>query len=186
MKGSSKCKDPSYTINEVYYYISDCIKNNLNTNEKDIVSKYFEIKSYYNNFLDNIKLKYQQQWDDIKKQYDVVSNILLENFSELENDVNFELTTTLIESIGNEASKKVNQLITTTDIHMGKTHIILPEIIIDFENKMEQIYKDVISSKKFDKLINDALLDMYGVEKEIHRMSLSLKNCSNVLTNIMI
>jgi hypothetical protein len=49
---------------------------------------------------------------------------------------------------------------------------------------MNHIYEKVISSKNFDKVIYDALLDMYEVEKAMHRMSLSLVDCSNLLNMI--
>jgi len=180
-KGSSKYKDPSYTISEVSYYVSDCIKSSLDMNKRDDVQLYFEIKENYNMFFDKIKEKYQDEWDNIDKKYEDISNMLLENFSELENDLNFESTVEIIDSIGYEASDKVKQLIETTANHIKKNYIISSQIKIDFDNKMEKIYEDVVTSKKFDKIIHDTMLDMYGVEKAIHRMSLSLENCSNVL-----
>lgn len=165
--------DPSHTINKVYYHVSDTIKNSLNMNNKDDVYKYFEMKSNYNDFLNTIKIKYQESWSDIEKQYDIITNTLLDNFKEIDDDLNYQLTTELIDSIGSEASEKVNKLINMT----SKLHKI------DFDKQMDQIYEQVISSKNFDKLIHDVLLDIYGVEKAIHRMALSLDNCSNMLNN---
>ena len=167
----NKYKQPSYTINEVSRFVSDNLKNSIN-NEIDI-SKYFDMKAKYNNFLDKIKLKYQDSWDDIEKQYDSISNIVCENFSELENDLNFEKTIELIDSINNEASQQVERLLTQIKTNGD---------VINFNEQIDYIYEKVIKSRNFDKTIHDVILDMYGVEKEIHRMSRSILLC-NVLLN---
>jgi hypothetical protein len=183
-KSINAYKAPSYTINDISYFVSDSIKNSLNLNNIDNVEKYFKLKSNYNNFLDKIKLKYKSEWLNIELQYENITNILLENYSELETNLNFQITTEIIDSIGYEASCKVKQLIDTTAILLKNNNILSSQIKIDFDKQLEQIYEQVISSKNFDKLIHDALLDMYGVEKAIHRMSLSLENCSNILNMV--
>ena len=184
-KANSKYENPSYTISKVSYYISDKIKENLDMNKPSDVSLYFKIKNAYNNLLDQIKLKYNDMWNDIDIQYEKIAETLLENFAELENDLNFELTTETIESIDREASKEVEKLINRTAILIKENNILSPEIKIDFDKKMDQIYENVISSKNFDKMIHDIMIEMYGVEKAIHRMSLSFENCLNVLKSII-
>ena len=169
-RAKNKYKQPSYTINEVSRFVSDNLKNNIN-NHTDVL-KYFEMKTTYDNFLDKIKLKYQDSWDDIEKQYDSISDIMLENFSELENDSNFEKTIELIDSINNEASIQVERLLTQIKKNGG---------VVDFNKQMDDIYEKVIKSKNFDKTIHDVMLDMYGVEKEIHKISLSCDKFSSVL-----
>jgi len=165
----NKYKQPSYTINEVSRFVSDNLKNRI-ANSID-VSKYFEMKTTYNNFLDKIKLKYQDSWDKIEKQYDSISDIMLENFSELENDLNFEKTIELIDSINDEASIQVERLLTQIKKTGG---------VVDFNKQMDDIYEKVIKSKNLDKY-HDVMLDMYGVEKEIHKISLSCDKLSSVL-----
>jgi hypothetical protein len=182
----NKYENPSYTINKVSYYVSDRIKESLNMMKADDVSKYFEMKSNYNNSIDKIKLKYTDAFLDIEKQYEVIADTLCENFSELENDMNFEITTEVIDSIGNEASKEVESLIKRTIILIKENNVLSlsPEMRIDFDNAMDQIYEKIIASKNFDNTIHDVILDMYGVEKAMHRMSLSLENCSYILNKI--
>jgi len=170
-------KNPSYLFSTIYYFVSDSIKNNI-----DNVNKYFEIKTNYNDSLNKIKLNYQENWDKIEKEYDIISNILCSNFSELETDTNFQITTDLIDSIGNEASYKVNKLI--TECLIKETTISFDEIKREFDIQMDEIYEKVIESKKFNKIIHDAILEMYGVQKEIHRMALTLENTSNILRYI--
>jgi hypothetical protein len=179
----SKCKKPSYTINEVSYQVSDIIKASLDMNNPLDVSKYFEMKTKYNEYLDQIKLKYTDGWDDIEKQYENITNILMENFSELENDLNFEATIEIIDSISNEASKKIEILIKEAAI-LIKENGLTSQIKIDFDKCMDEIYEQVVASKKFDKVIHDIMIDMFGVEKAIHRMSLSLENCLRLLKMI--
>jgi len=179
-KARKNYEQPDFTINKVYYYISDCIKDSLNMNNSDDVLKYFEMKSEYKERIDMIKLKYSDTWKEIEKQYETIIDVLLENFRELENDLNFEATTELIDSIGVEASKEVEKLINKTAI-LIKENNYSPQIKIDFDKMMDQIYEKVILSKNFDKYIHDIIVDMYGVDKSIHRMSLSLENCVNVL-----
>jgi hypothetical protein len=183
-KASSLYKSPSYTLNKVSYYVSDSIKESLNMESPDDVSKYFEMKSKYNDSFNQIKLMYKDEWDCIETQYEQISETLLENFSELENDINFEITTEIIDSIGNEISKEVEILIKQTAILIKENNTLKSEIKVEFNKKMDQIYEKIISSKNFDQLIHDVLIDMYGVEKEIHRMSLSLEECSNLLNMI--
>ena len=162
-RAKNKYKQPLYTINEVSRFVSDNLKNSITD-----VLKYFEMKTTYNNFLDKIKLKYQDSWDDIEKQYDSISDIMFENFSELENDSNFEKTIELIESINDEASQQVEQLINVNNT------------LEDFNKQMDYIYEKVIKSKNLDKY-HDVMLDMFGVEKEIHRMSRSILLCTVLL-----
>ena len=182
---SSKHKPPSHTINQILYFVSDAIKANINTINSNItVSTYFDIKSKYNNSLDQIKIKYTDSWTDIEKQYENISNIIIENFSELENDVNFKVTTDLIDTIGHEANKKIELLIKQFAILIKENNQLISQIKIDFDKQMDEIYEQVVSSKKFDKVIHDIMIDMFGVEKEIHRMSLSLENCINVVQTI--
>ena len=193
-KAISKYKDPSYTINEIFYFFSDKIKNNINDSMNDSIniSKYFEMKTDYNNFLNQIKLKYQDEWSDIEKKYDIISNTLIKNFNELENDCNFETTIELIESISKKVNCKIEQLIDCYSIlikNSNSENILSSQIKIDFDKKMDEIYEQEIllhfnNNLIFDKLIRDAILDMYGVEKEIHRMSLTLENCSHILKKI--
>ena len=186
-QGSSKNEKPSYTINKVYYFVSDTIKADLTSKQKDLssldVSKYFEMKSKYNESLDQIKLKYTDCWNDIEKQYENIGNILIANFSELENDVNFETTIELIDSIGNEASKKIDVLIKRTATLLKDTELTL-QITNNFNKQMDEIYEQVVLSKKFDKVIHDIMIDMFGVEKEIHKMSLSLLQTIEIVRQI--
>ena len=185
-KASSLYESPSYTVNKVFYFVSDSIKESLNLTNSDDVSKYFEMKSNYNDSLNQIKLLYQDEWDSIEKQYEQISEILLKNFSELENDINFKITTEIIDSIGNEISKQVEILIKQTAILLKENVKLKSEIKVDFDKKMDDIYEKVISSKNFDIIIHNALLDMYEVNKTMHRMALSLEDCSNLLNMIYV
>jgi hypothetical protein len=185
-KAQSKYKQPLYTINEVYYYVSDLIKDSLDMKNADDVAKYFEMKSDYNTFLNQIKLKYHDDWNNIEKQYEIVSETLFENFSQLENDLNFEGTIEVIESINTEACKKIDKLIKNTSILIKENNLQNEsQIKIDFDKQMDDIYEGIVASRKFDKSIHEIILDMYGVEKAIHRMSLSFEFCSNIFKKIL-
>ena len=183
-KASSKHEQPIYTINKVYYFVSNYIKEHLDMKNSDNINKYFTIKAKYNKCLDMIKLNYTDTWNEIDIIYEKISNILFENFTELENDFNFEKTINIIDSIGIEANKKIQQLINSTAL-LIKDNIISPQLKLDFDKNMDQIYEQVISSKKFDKLIHDVIVDMYGVEKTIHRMSFTLEHCSHVVNTLL-
>lgn len=185
----SKYKKPSYTINQVSYLVSDMIKANLDMNNPTKkktefssldVAKYFEIKSKYNEYFDQIKLKYTDCWTYIEKHYENIVDILMENFSELENNLYFQETVAIIESISNEASIKIEVLIKQTAILIKENGLTL-QIKIYFDKCMDEIYEKVVASKKFNIVIHDVMIDMFGVEKAIHRMSLSLENCANIL-----
>ena len=178
-----KNKDPSYIFTTIYHFVSDFLRERMAI--ADNAEEYFEMKSKYNESLDKIKLNYQDKWKNIEKEYDIISNILYLNFSELETDINFQITTDVIDSIGYEASDKVQILINST-IHLIKKNNILNDVIKkEFNIKMDDIYEKVIASKRFDKLIHDAILDMYGVQKEMHRMELSLEGCSYILNKLI-
>jgi len=183
-KAFNKNEVPSNTINKVYYFVSDSIKENLNMNISGDVTKYFEMKSTYNDSLDKIKLKYQDEWNNIEQQYNIIGDALVQNFNELENDLNFERTTEIIDSIGNQASIEVNKIINNTAILIKENPTLSSQIKIDFDKKIDEIYERVIKSQNFEKSIHDVILDMYGVEKTMHRMSLSLECCSNLLKSI--
>ena len=183
-KASSKYEQPIYTINKVYYFVSDYIKEHLDIKNSDDIDKYFTIKAKYNEYLDIIKLNYTDTWNEIDIIYEKISNILFENFTELENDLNFEKTINIIDSIGIEANKKIQHLINSTAL-LIKDNIISPQLKLDFDKNIDQIYEQIISSKKFDKLIHDVIVDMYGVEKSIHRMSLTLEHCSHVVNTLL-
>ena len=177
----SKYKKPSYTINEVFYLVSDMIKANLDMKNPNNIAKYFEMKSKYNEYFDQIKLKYTDCWTYIEKHYENIVDILMENFSELENNLYFQETVEIIESISNEASKKIEILIKHTAI-LIKDDLLTSQIKINFDKHMDEIYEEVVASKKFNIVIHNVMIDMFGVEKAIHRMSLSLENCANVLS----
>jgi len=189
-KGISKFEKPDYTINKVYYFVSDCIKESQLKlkilNNEDNINKYFEMKDKYCKSIEMIKLKYMDKWKEIDTSQ-VSYDTIYENFSELENDINFIATTEIIDSINNEASKEINTLINNISklLRDEKLDILSPQIKIYFDNMMDQIYEKVILSKNFDKYIHDIIVDMYGVQKSIHRMSLSLESCSNVLNMFM-
>jgi hypothetical protein len=183
-KAMIKYEQPSYTINKVYYFVSDTIKKSLNMNNSDDVTRYFEMKTKYNDSLNQLKIEYQDTWSDIEIKYDSIGESLFENFAELEDDVNFEMTIQMIELIGSEASKLVEQLIIKKTILIKENNTLLPQIKLDFDVEMDQIYEHVIASKKFDKMIHDVILEMYEVEKEIHRMSLTLEHCTQILNTV--
>ena len=184
-KGKSKYKKPEYTINKVYYFVSDCMKENLSKtmSSEDDINKYFDTKNKYKDSLDMIKLNYTDKWKEIDVIYDTILDILCENFSELEHDMNFEVTTEIIESIGSEASKEVEKLINLISqlLKNKKINILSSTMEIYFDSMMDKIYEKVILSKNFDNYIYIILVDMYGVQKSIHRLSLSLEISANVL-----
>ena len=145
------------------------------------------MKSDYNDSLQELNLKYNDKWNWVDKQSESIGECLLQNFDELENDSNFIKAAEVIESIGRDAGKEINKLINKTAILLKDNKDdteLSSQIKIDFDTHMDEIYERIISSKKFDKTTHHEILDMYGVEKAMHRMSLSLEYCIDVFEKL--
>jgi len=175
---------PSSIIDKVYYFVSDTLLKNINKSNKDEVNKYFKMKSAYNNSLQELTLKYKDIWDDLEEQYEKISDVLCKNFNELETNEEFEEATELIESIGKEASLYINTLVNKKAILISKNPELLLQIKADFDKEMHEIYERVITSKHFSKSIHDVILDMYEVNKEMHRMSLTLEHSIDIVKKL--
>jgi hypothetical protein len=182
----SKNDTPSSIIDKVYYFVSDSLLKNIDKSNKDEVTNYLSMKYKYNNSLKELTLKYKDTWDDLEKQYENISDALCQNFNELETDDSFEKATELIESIGKEASVIINTLINKTkaSILISKNPELTIQIKLDFNKNMDEIYERVISSKHFEKSIHEVILDMYEVNKEMHRMSLTLEQAIDIVKQL--
>ncbi len=180
-------KTPSNAIDNIYYKVSDDLKSNIKSDQD--IKQYFDTKNLYDEQLRQIKLKYQDTWDQLDNDFEQLNDIIIENFEELENNAFFEETIELIEKINDEASVQVKQLIELTRNLLKKEFLLTKEIkgvtsnhifekikkdlLIEFNNEMDQIYSNVIASKKFDKSIEFMFLELYDVEKSMHRLSLT-------------
>ncbi len=190
---SLKSKDtlPSSAIFKLYDIVSDNLKTKINMCNKSDIEYYMNFRSKYHQALETLKLKYIDNWNELEEQVENLNDIIGQNFIKLENNKNFQTTMEIIDEINDIASNQVNKLIGQTTqtfndileqkIETGGVQSVLfvedlkRELVESFNVQLEQIYVNVISAKKFDTYSHNIILSLYDVNKEMHRMSLTLE-----------
>jgi hypothetical protein len=133
-------------------------------------------------------LIYEIKWNEIDVYLETIEDILMENFTELESDPSFQDTIIMIEKIGDAAEKDIKTLITYTgellqsvkemcnskntidDIYMYED--VKKSIKEKFNKQIDKIYYQKVMLQKFSPEISKALLEMFEVEKSMHRIAL--------------
>lgn len=175
---------PSSVTEKVFSFVCESLRKHVKIGNIDDINNYFDMKTKYNDSLTLLNLKYIKKWNKLEKTHDKVENAIYKHIDTLNNDGNFTKMTDMIDNIGNESSLYIKELIKNVVILIKPTDKLSPQIKLDFDIKMDEIYEKVIASKNLSKTDYDFLLNMYSVEKEMHRLSLSVEYSKIVLSAI--
>ena len=175
---------PSSVTEKVFSFVCESLRKHVKIGNIDDINNFFDMKTKYNDSLTLLNLKYIKKWNKLEKTHDKVENAIYKHIDTLNNDGNFTKMTDMIDNIGNESSLYIKELIKNVVILIKPTDKLSPQIKLDFDIKMDEIYEKVIASKNLSKTDYDFLLNMYSVEKEMHRLSLSVEYSKIVLSAI--
>ncbi len=143
---------------------------------------------------------YTSEWGSVDIFIKELEQIIMINFEEIESNNAFQDTLSLIETINEKAEKRINVLIINTVELMKSTKLLTKDlnklesiyiygelkkhIIKNFNKEMEKIYYEEILSHSFSSEVSMALLEMYEVDKSMHRLALTFSELESDLKNI--
>ena len=179
---------PSSVTDKVYSFVCESLRKHVKIGNIIDINNYFDMKTKYNDSLTLLNSKYIKKWNKLEKKHDMVENAIYKHIDKLNNDENFIKMTNMIDSIGKETTLDIKELIKNIVILIKPTVELSPSLQIKlyFDKKMDEIYEKVIASKDLSKTDYDFLLNMYSVEKEMHRLSLSVEYSKIVLSEYTI
>jgi hypothetical protein len=139
---------------------------------------------------------YKIKWNEINKNLEILEDILINNFEELEDEPMFQDTISMIEKINTAAEKEIKLLITYTLelINTGKEFCKNANSIEDvyiyedmkktikkkFNKQIDEIYYKNVMLYNFSTEIRNALLEMFEVEKSMHRLALTFSEIETI------
>lgn len=203
-KNKNKKNSPdSYLLeNELFKFVEEIIKNQLPMLQNNHTASLKEYLDFRKNFQKEYRLimnKYKIDFNEIEIKINNISNIVTNKFEKLEELPEFEDCIQMIENINIKVSIKMKKLveITNEQIKQAKEQTksivgyngvmlfeqIKKEIIDIFNKEMDVYFENEIKSLKFNDYINNVLLQLYDVEKNMYRFSLILGEIENGINN---
>jgi hypothetical protein len=175
--------------------ISDFLENTKNNEGYGVLmDTYFK---YRNNFSE-ILVKYNLEWKEIENETKEIEELVLKIFEPFTEDPNFIATFEVIEDIATETKDKIESLIkkilvdyenerqeqNCNDNNNDNDNDKFNRFLDIFETEMNKIYEKSIKSRKFSQQITDMLIEVYKVDKEMHKLALSIEFTNNLLSKL--
>jgi hypothetical protein len=190
--------------------IADFLANTNNEEgHKLLMDTYYK---YHNNFPE-VMIKHKLEWKEIEDEFKEIEKLIFKIFEPYIEDPNFIDTFQIIEDISNETKIKIEKLSkrilldfqndnnNNNNNNKNNNNNENPNPNLNqndnyndndkfnhflgiFETEMNKIYETSVKSRNFENQITDMLLAVYGPDKEIYKISLTIDFTNNLLTKI--
>jgi DNA-binding XRE family transcriptional regulator len=165
---------------------------------KENIDKYFESKNIVQDIIKDIINQYNEEWNLIQKNFDIMEEKFGNNFENIEEDQRYIEAQQIIENINNTASDKVDNLRKETIelikieyqkyVHsiteLYKFQSIFDDIKNNFSKQVDDIYYKVLVEYRYDNKIIDDIVSFFSVEKSMHKLNFSFDLVELTLQNL--
>ena len=171
--------------------------NNFNKFDKNNIMDLLTFKYEIANIIKKCISKYEIDWNEINNKMEMIEEIIMINFEEIESNPSFQDTVSIIENVTKNTEKEINKLILNTVELLKSTKLLTKDfnelesmymfeelkkhIITNFNTEMDKIYYEEIMSHKFNSEVSMALLEMYEIEKSKYRLALTFSELESYL-----
>ncbi len=188
--------------NELFKFVDEIIKNKLpmlQINDKNSIKEYLDFRMNFNNEYKLIINKYKIDFNEIEIKMNNIYNIIINKFEKLEESPEFEDCIQMIDNINVKVSIKMEKLVEITNEQIeqakkqsqnlvGYNGVMLfeqlkKEIMNIFNKEMNLYYENEIKLLKFNDYINDILLQLFEIEKNIYRLRVTFTEIENGIKN---
>ncbi len=193
---------PKHLTSKLFKFLDDKYKKNFINDKimsKEESDKYFNFRITCQNKIDQIIKEYSDIFEQHESMAGKAGEILVSNFSHLENDENFIGAMELYNKIQETADEQIEQILSKHIQTLNEEYSqLLPALnhIQDMENKMnikdkvmeefgkqiDNIYYKIIKSHGIDDNLTNLMLEHYVVNKQMHLLSFSLEHFTNEFT----
>ncbi len=192
---NNKTKSPSSIDLQIFELFDAKYKQIYSLNDTESMKKYFSSRMNNYSIIGEIISKYKLNWNEIEQKYELVEEIVSDNFGDLEEDENFNLVIENIEKIENSANNKIESLIGSyvcvgkeLYIELIKNKTVIESITIletlkknmyqQFDKEMDEIYTKEIKTQRYSDDISKFIFSLFEVSKSMHLLSLGLEFAS--------
>lgn len=165
------------------------ITDNNTINAAHLQMKYLNFRLEFNNSISEIFDKNSIETNEIELKIEEFMEEILENFKELEESDNFNITTDLLDRVENTINIKVNKLINEQVEEYKRLCMkqneknpfilndIKQQVQKNFVNLMDDIYKSEFTKNfnHLDEQIIQNLIELYSIEKKMHNFELTME-----------
>lgn len=196
---------PKHLTSKLFKFLDDKYKNEYVNNKtmlKEDTDKYLTFRITCQNKIDQVIKEYLDVFEHHESMAGKAGEILINNFSHLENDENFIGALEIFDKIEHKAGDQIEKsLLEHVEMVNKKYSELLPAInyIQDMENKMkiknetmeefgnqiDNIYLNIIKSYGFDDNLTNIVFEHFIINKQMHLLSFTLEHFNNTLEGVI-